>query len=182
MEFPTKDGTPMPGFSVVYAPNRVDLSSKGKSIFLAGSIDRGQAVDWQTLITRKLSYMPVTILNPHRPDWDSSWKEEISFKPFRDQVNWEQDMLEAADVIVLYFSKESKAPISLLELGLFARTGKMIVACPPEYWKRGNVQIVCQRLNVELVDSIDELVKGVERKVQGLLVEAKTEKEDSPET
>jgi len=162
----------VPGFSVVFAPHRVDLSGKGKSIFLAGSIDEGKAVDWQTSITQKLSNLPVTILNPRRPDWDSSWEEDIAFEPFREQVEWEQDMLQAADVIALYFAPASKAPISLLELGLFARTGKMVVACPPGYWKRGNVQIVCERLKVELVDSIDKLVQSVERKVRSLLVAA----------
>jgi hypothetical protein len=173
--FHIEEGAPAPGFSVVFAPHRVDLGGRGKSIFLAGSIDQGQAVDWQTSITKKLSNLPVTILNPRRPDWDSSWKEDISFEPFREQVDWEQDMLEAADVIALYFAKDSVAPISLLELGLFARTGKMVVACPLGYWKRGNVQIVCQRLKVELVDSIDDLVKGVERKIHDLLANEELE-------
>lgn len=179
---PEEGGIPASSFSVVLAPHRVNLSAKGKSIFLAGSIDKGQAVDWQTAVTKKLSSLPVTILNPRRPDWDSSWEEDISFQPFREQVDWEQDMLEAADVIALYFAKDTTAPISLLELGLFARTGKMIVACPPGYWKRGNVQIVCDRLGVELVDSVDELVKGIERKVQGLLADTRVEKKQPGET
>lgn len=159
---------PAPEFRVVYAPERVKLDARTKSIFLAGSIDQGKAVDWQTEITQSLSNLPVTILNPRRNDWDSSWKEDISFKPFREQVEWEQDMLEAADVIALYFSPGSSAPISLLELGLFARTGKIIVSCPPGYWKRGNVQIVCKRLKVELVDSRDELVQAVGKRVREL--------------
>jgi hypothetical protein len=165
---------PAPGFSVVLAPNRVDLSGKGRSIFLAGSIDKGEGdgVDWQTKITNKLSNLPVTILNPLRLDWDSKWKEDISFEPFREQVEWEQDMLEAADVIALYLSPRTEAPISLLELGLFARSGKLLVACHPRYLKRGNVQIVCQRLQVELVDTIDQLVERVEEKLQRLLTGA----------
>lgn len=158
-----------PGFSIVHAPNRVDLSGKGKSIFLAGSIDQGHAPDWQTRITNKFSNLPVTILNPRRHDWNDSWEEDITFEPFREQVEWEQDMLDAADVIALYFAKDSKAPISLLELGLFARSGKMIVACPKGYWKRGNVQIICKRFNIELVEGIDNLVEGVERKLHSLL-------------
>jgi hypothetical protein len=159
---------PAPEFRVVYAPERVEIDRRTKSIFLAGSIDQGQAVDWQTAITKSLAHLPVTILNPRRNDWDSSWEEDISFEPFRTQVEWEQDMLEAADVIALYFSPESKAPISLLELGLFARSGRLIVACPPGYWKRGNVQIVCQRLNIELVNSGEQLVKSVEKKLHQL--------------
>lgn len=176
-----EESAPAPGFSVVFAPNRADLSGKGKSIFLAGSIEQDQAVDWQTLITEKLSNLPVTILNPRRLDWDATWKEDISFEPFREQVEWEQDMLEAADVIALYFARNSKAPISLLEMGLFARSGKLLVACPPGYWKRGNVQIVCQRLNIELVDSTDELVEGIERRVHRLLMDATVMNRVDPE-
>jgi hypothetical protein len=159
---------PAPEFRVVYAPERVEIDRRTKSIFLAGSIDQGHAVDWQTAITKSLAHLPVTILNPRRHDWDSSWKEDISFEPFRTQVEWEQDMLEAADVIALYFSPDTKSPISLLELGLFARSGKLIVACPPGFWKRGNVQIICQRLNIELVKSGDELVQSVEKRLRQL--------------
>jgi len=74
-------------------------------------------------------------------------------------------MLEATDVIAMYIHPGSQAPISLLELGLFARSGKMIVACPAGFWRRGNVQVVCARFGVELVDSLEELIGGIERRL-----------------
>lgn len=74
-------------------------------------------------------------------------------------------MMEAADVIAVYFGPKAQAPISLLELGLFARTGKVVVACPKGYWKRGNVQIVCSRLGIELLDTLDELVQSLIKKL-----------------
>lgn len=77
-------------------------------------------------------------------------------------------MFEAADVIAMYMGPQSQAPISLLELGLFARSGKMIVACPDGFWRRGNVQIVCKRFEVELVNSLEELVQGIERRLGDL--------------
>lgn len=74
-------------------------------------------------------------------------------------------MFEATDVIAMYMDRESKAPISLLELGLFARSGKMIVACPEGFYRRGNVQVVCKRFGVELVDSLEELIRGIEKRL-----------------
>lgn len=74
-------------------------------------------------------------------------------------------MLEAADVIAMYMRPESQAPVSLLELGLFARSGKMIVICPEGFWRRGNVQFVCNRFGVEVVDSLEELIRGIERRL-----------------
>lgn len=74
-------------------------------------------------------------------------------------------MLEAADVIALHFDADNPAPISLLELGLFARSGRIIVACPEGFYRRGNVQVVCQRFEIELVNGLDELVDGIQRRL-----------------
>lgn len=144
---------------IIYAP--YPFAKQGRSVFLAGSIEMGKAVDWQTSICASLSHLPITILNPRRPDWDSTWQQDISCKPFREQVEWELEMQEDADIIAIYFDPATLAPISLLELGLFARTGKMIVACPTGYWRKGNIQIVCKRLGIQLVDSLEELSEKV---------------------
>jgi hypothetical protein len=50
----------------------------------------------------------------------------------------------------------------LLEFGLCARVpGKAIVVCPEGYWKRGNVQIMCKKYGVEMVDNDDGLREAV---------------------
>jgi hypothetical protein len=134
---------------------------RGKSVFLSGSIEQGAAVDWQTRITTSLSHLPITILNPRRAEWDSSWVEDISCAPFREQVEWELDALDAADVIAIYFDKDTKAPVTLMELGLHAKRANVVVCCPQGYWKRGNVQIVCARFGIEVVETLEELVQGV---------------------
>ncbi len=129
-----------------------------KSIFLAGTTVK---TDWRASLKATLAHLPVTILDPFRSDWDGSWKEDISFKPFREQVEWELDMQDKADLIVVYFHPETMAPVSLLELGLCTRSGKAIVACPAGYWKRGNVQVVCRRFDIPLVESYEQLVDEV---------------------
>jgi len=126
-------------------------------IFLAGSIEMGKAVDWQTKVTEALKNYDVTILNPRRDDWDSSWEQKITNDKFREQVEWELQALEDATEILMYFDPATKSPISLLELGLFAKTGKLIVCCSEGFWRKGNVDIVCKRYGVMQVENLDKL-------------------------
>ena len=130
-------------------------------VFLAGSIEQGAAPNWQAQMGAALSEDVGTLANPRRADWDSSWKQEKTDPLFRGQVEWELDLLERADRIVMYFAPETKAPITLLELGLFAASGKLIVACPEGYWRKGNVDIVCERHGVEQVPSLDALIRAM---------------------
>lgn len=133
-----------------------------KSVFLAGSIEMGKAVDWQTDI---VSRFPdgVTFLNPRRDDWDSSWVQKIDNPQFNEQVTWELDNLAAADIIFLYFAPGTQSPISLLELGLFAKENKnMIVCCPEGFWRKGNVDIVCKRYGIIVHDYIDTAILALQ--------------------
>lgn len=148
---------------IVHAPQPFD--GDGQRVFLSGSISEINGELWQKSIATALSSFAVTILDPYRPDWNSSWKEDISFAPFKEQVEWELDMQEKADVIALYFGPEAKAPISLLELGLFARSKKTVAACPDGFWRKGNVQVVCARFGIELVDNLDELIQSVKQRL-----------------
>jgi len=127
-------------------------------IFLAGSIEMGAAEDWQTKVQNALSRMECVILNPRRDDWDNSWEQHIFCKPFREQVNWELDMLDSCDMIFMYLDPATKSPISLLELGLYAQSGKLMVCCPEGFWRRGNVQVVCDRFDIPMYSSLDEMI------------------------
>ncbi|TVY33136.1 hypothetical protein LSUB1_G007304 [Lachnellula subtilissima] len=95
---------------------------------------------------------PTLAINPQHfpltpPDWDASWQENCSDARFVTQVNWELDGLERADIVVVYFAPEAKAPITLLELGLVLGKGKRVVVCCEEgFWKRGNVELLCGRM------------------------------------
>lgn len=141
---------------VIKAPQELYIQSP--SVFLAGSIEMGKAVDWQTQITKALFHLDVTVLNPRRDDWDSSWKQEASNPKFREQVEWELSALDRANLILMYFDPKTMSPISLLELGLYAPTGKMIVCCPEGFWRKGNVDIVCEEYKIQRVDSIEDLI------------------------
>ncbi|NJN15248.1 MAG: hypothetical protein HC822_02570 [Oscillochloris sp.] len=135
------------------------------SLFLAGSIEQGRAVDWQTEVVTALADIQVTILNPRRAAWDASWRQTIDNKPFRNQVEWELTALERADLIAMYIAPETQAPISLLELGLFAAAGKLIVCCPDGFWRKGNVDIVCARYAIPQVADLTDLIGAVRQRL-----------------
>jgi hypothetical protein len=142
---------------VVYAPE--ELPAKDNPfVFLAGSIEMGKAEDWQSKMTAGLSGFNCTLLNPRRPDWDSSWKQEKDNPQFRQQVLWELNGLEKADVIAMYFVPGTMSPISLLELGLFARDRKVIVCCPEGFWRKGNVDIVAEKYGLTVCSTLDNLI------------------------
>jgi hypothetical protein len=152
---------------VIKAPQSFEneLANYKSSVFLAGSIEMGKAVDWQKKIEYALQKENVLILNPRRDDWDSSWEQNIENKQFREQVEWELKAQEKAKMIVMYFSPETKAPITLLELGLFAKSNKIIVCCPEGFYRKGNVDIVCKRYDVPMVSDIDGLVYAVKHSI-----------------
>jgi hypothetical protein len=154
---------------------------RGPSVFLAGSIEMGKAVDWQSELTAALADMPVTVLNPRRDDWKEGWIQDISNKQFKEQVDWEMDHLTRADVIALYFQPGTSSPISLLELGMHAADSsidgkkKLIVCCPQGFWRRGNVQIVCHRYGLPLVETREELIEKVKEKLNATLAQQRWE-------
>lgn len=150
---------------VIKAPNEIPYYDRNKrTIFLAGSIDMGSAVDWQKEVEERLADSDVVILNPRRDDWDSTWVQDISNEKFSEQVSWEISHIEDADLVIYYFDPKGQAPITLLELGLKAgqryACDKMIVCCPPGYWRRGNVQVVCKLYDIPLVDTLDQLIEA----------------------
>jgi hypothetical protein len=132
---------------------------KDTTVFLAGSIEMGAAEDWQSVIPELFKDRDtLTFLNPRRDDWDASWEQKESNPQFSKQVNWEMNMLDLCDIIFMYFSPETKSPISLLELGLYANSKKMIVCCPDEFWRKGNIDIVCSRYNIPVYNTLEAAI------------------------
>lgn len=152
---------------LIFAPDPLEISSP--SIFLAGSIDNGAAIDWQTSVTAAFADTNYTVLNPRRPDWDDRWSQDASDRQFNQQVTWELDALDAADLILFYIAPGSASPISLLELGLYARSKKVIMCCPPGFYRKGNVDIVCQRYGIMQIPDISDksldLVKMIVKEI-----------------
>lgn len=131
------------------------------SVFLAGSIEMGKAVQWQECMAAFLSTLPITVNNPRRGHWDPDATQEAKNEAFRHQVEWELSALEEADVICFFFDVKTKSPVTLLELGLWARSGKVVVCCGKQFWRAGNVQLVCKHYGILLVETFEELVPAI---------------------
>lgn len=135
------------------------IPKEGKKLFLAGSIEMGTAREWQKEVIEELKDTEWVILNPRRDSWDNSWRQEIENRQFREQVEWELEGQEGANVILMHFVRNAKSPISLLELGLFARSGKMIVVCDEDFWREGNVDVVCAHYGVKQMNTLKEAIE-----------------------
>lgn len=148
--------------AVVLAPGRPapHLGSR-KSVFLAGTTSSTGEPDWRQALAEALSALPITIYNPKRDDWDSTWREDFSDSRWVEQVQWELEMQDKADIVVVFFHGVSPAPISLLELGLCIRMGKAVVCALEGYSKRGNVEAVCRRYGAKFVSSEQDLKDAV---------------------
>jgi hypothetical protein len=145
----------------VYTPENNPLTTRPVTVFLAGSIEMGAAENWQNTVIDSLHDFDVKFFNPRRESWDSSWIQEECNPEFNQQVNWELNQLESADFILMNFCKDTKSPISLLELGLFANRGNLVVVCPREFWRSGNVQIICTRYRIPLYERLEDGIGGL---------------------
>ena len=128
------------------------------SIFLGGSIDNGEALDWQQAIINEISKeetkTPITIYNPRRKNWN----KDATNDELNTQIGWELHHLEKSKLIIMNILGGSKSPISLLELGLFAKENKLIVFCPPTFYRFNNVKVTCEKYDVPLFETNDILV------------------------
>lgn len=143
------------------SPTKYPVYADYTKIFLAGSIEMGTAEDWQTELTNKLADLKkVAIFNPRRDDWNSSWSQSIDNPPFREQVEWELQALEDADIIVMYFDPNTQSPITMMELGLF-KDKAMVVCCPDGFWRKGNVDIVCAKYEIPITNDKEKFFNKI---------------------
>ena len=135
-------------------------ASAGRTtVFLAGTIDMGSGEDWQAQADSLFAALPdgdFLLFNPRQEHWDASKPGEMDY-----QVNWELDHLEKAGWIIMNFLPGSRSPITLLELGLHARSGRLLVICPPGFYRYDNVRITCGRYGVPMLDSLEDAVRHI---------------------
>lgn len=150
----------------VIKPNSPNQSPRHlMTLFLAGSIENGIATNWQQMVENRLLDSNITIFNPRRDDWDSTWIQRKSNNEFNYQVNWELNRLEEASAIIMYFDPETKSPITLLELGIHTNNNKrLFVCCPDKFYRKGNVEIVCERFNIPLFTDIESTLIAIDKK------------------
>ncbi|KAK7177649.1 hypothetical protein PSPO01_16301 [Paraphaeosphaeria sporulosa] len=148
--------------------DNVDVGDRVR-IFVGGSIEMGKAPEWQAAFADKITSLPIAAFNPRRIRWDDSLEQNIKNEALRHQIHWEMTNLDQADLIIFYFHPNTISAVTLMELGRYSQSGKIIVCCPEGYHRRGNVQYLCGKDNVLLLDDFDELVNIVIAKVEEIL-------------
>jgi len=151
-----------------YQPPNEPNEEHEVSIFLAGSIAMGRAIFWQKRLGQMLWDLPIAVYNPRRDDFEENLRQHIDEPEFKEQVDWESKYLKESTVIALYLQPGTVSPISLLELGRYAESRKVIVCCQDGFGKKGNVQIVCSDHNIVLVETWEDFVKEVRQAMETL--------------
>ena len=119
---------------------------KSVLLHLAGSIESNGGRDWRAALMVALPHRNVTITPPC-----------VASVP-RAQIEWELDCLDRADLVAMWFAADTVAPIALLELGLTAKSEKLVVGCPEGFWRKGNIEVVCSRFGIPLTTSWNAFV------------------------
>lgn len=121
------------------------------SIFLAGTIDNGESKNWQDEVIKEINVnLPnLTIYNPRRDNWIENATEEEQME----QIAWEQKYLRLSDIIIMVLLDDSKSPISLLELGQYSNSGKLVVCCTEKFYRYYNVKWICKDRDIILVNT-----------------------------
>ncbi len=98
-------------------------------------------------------------------NWNTQLEQSLQCPEFVEQVNWELDHIEKADKIIFYLAPDTSAPITLLELGgcSMAFPKKCIVVCPKPFWRKGNVDVICERYGITQVSTLEEAVQKLNK-------------------
>ncbi len=145
------------------------------TIFLSGSIEQDKADRWQDRFVNAFEKFKtdVILLNPRRDNWDATITQSKDDPKFKEQVMWELKGLTTADFVVFYFDPNTMSPITLLELGLYLGRSesedyadKMFVCCPKGYWRRGNIEVVCEAGGITLYETLEEMIEAIQYRMK----------------
>lgn len=145
------------------------------TVFLAGSIANGDAVEWQKEIVEEIKAMEkeavsnitaptrffnTGVFNPRNHNWDKSIvPNDYNNLVLQKQIDWELDAISLADYVIFYFDAKTQSPITLQELGYATGLGKqLVVYCPKEFWRYANVRkMVDRNSQAKMADSFAQL-------------------------
>ncbi len=129
------------------------------SLFLAGWITG--CSDWQKEMTSSLKDTSLTLINPRRANFNVR-NPDMEYE----QITWEHRHLERASMISFWFPPETLCPITLFELGKYARDLNKIIFIwrDPEYKRKRDIdiQIGLIRPEIQIVDSLETLSKQIQ--------------------
>ena len=133
--------------------NKLPIKENEKNyIFLAGSMDFNISENWRKQVIDILSNTNC-LFDPTNKNHD-----KLNERQMKEHIEWELDALLMSDKILLNFLPNALSPISLVELGLYVSTKKMIVVCPKEFYKSKYVYTLCEKYNTPIFNKIEEAI------------------------
>ena len=135
------------------------------SIFLAGGITN--CPDWQQEMVKLLKDLDIVVFNPRRKDFPIG-----DPKAAYEQIKWEFEFLDRADMILFWFSRGSLNPIVLFEYGKWLMNTRnktnykpIFVGIDPEYARKQDVHIQTELENIfiylRIKHSLEDLAKQI---------------------
>ena len=117
---------------------QLPVAKNGKqSIFLAGSMDFNSESNWRKRVINEFNkdynFFDPTITN----------HDTLTNSQMEKHIQWELAALELSDKVLLNFLSVSESPISLIELGMYVKTTKLIVVCPDKFYKSRYIKTLC---------------------------------------
>lgn len=144
--------------NIVECPDILRMNGDCPSVFLAGGITGCD--DWQKEMIQRFKGQNVTLINPHRQNFDVTDPHMSS-----EQIEWEHHHLEISGAILFWFPFATLCPITLFELGKYAaqQNKTIFVGCHPAYARKFDVekQLSLLRPHVLVRDNFQDMVDDV---------------------
>jgi hypothetical protein len=52
---------------------------------------------------------------------------------------------------------------------MYSHQDNILVCCPNGFWRKGNVEIVCERFSIPFYESLDDLVEDIKENLSEIL-------------
>ena len=119
-----------------------------------------------------------TSITGYMPAYRSNWNNVPGFtedgkpKPGTEFSGDAQFVTQGGNIIFRptysYIDPETKSPITLMELGIHAHGSKIIIMCCPDgFYRKGNVEIVCDRYAIMCFNELDGAKKVLDMMLNG---------------
>lgn len=145
--------------NIIVAPSEEKVNNNKIKIFLGGTIDSGQSENWQKKICKDfINEKDFILFNPRRDNWPNEGSSEVI-----KQIKWEHKRMDESDYIIINILPDSKSPISLMEIGMYNESGKLLVFCTDKFYRYDNVKVVCEKYKIKLFETNDnkEIIKQI---------------------
>ncbi|SEC82566.1 Nucleoside 2-deoxyribosyltransferase like [Tenacibaculum sp. MAR_2009_124] len=133
--------------------NLPQKSNSKKLVFLAGSLSIDKIDNWRNTLVNSYS-TNFDFIDPTNDNYVL-----LNTSQMEKHINWELEGLELSDIIFMNLLPESKSPISMVELGLYAKSNKLIICCPEIFYQYRYIKTIAKKYNAAL---FTELEKGIQ--------------------